>query len=81
MTQNEFAHIVASLAALSPEQMRQLRRELDSKLAAVETSTPDRTRQQRDALREVCEKLDAMPSAEHRDGLTNRDHDRILYTR
>lgn len=33
MTHNEFNHIVAGLSALSPEQMEQLRRELENKLA------------------------------------------------
>ena len=33
MTHSEFNHLLGSIDALSPEQMRQLRRELDSKLA------------------------------------------------
>jgi hypothetical protein len=40
MTHNEFNHIVQSLNALSPEQMQQLRRELDGKLASLEAKTP-----------------------------------------
>jgi hypothetical protein len=40
MTHNEFNHIVQSLSALSPEQMRQLRRELDGKIAAAATKPP-----------------------------------------
>ena len=40
MTQNEFNHIVQSLNALSPEQMQQLRRALDGKLASLEAKTP-----------------------------------------
>ena len=43
--------------------------------------TPDRTGQQREALARLCQKTDAMPSATHGDGLTNRDHDRLIYTR
>jgi hypothetical protein len=39
----------------------------------------DRTRQQLEALGQLCRKLDAMPTAPTGDGLTNRDHDRILY--
>jgi hypothetical protein len=35
MTHNEFSHIVESLGALSPEQMEELRRELDTKLATA----------------------------------------------
>jgi hypothetical protein len=33
MTQGEFHHLLSRLKALSPDQMRQLRRELDSELA------------------------------------------------
>ena len=40
MTTNEFNHIVESLNGLSPEQMRQLRRELDGKLATAATKQP-----------------------------------------
>ena len=35
--------------------------------------------QQLENLRQLGRKLDAMPSAAVADGLTNRDHDRILY--
>ncbi len=35
MSQNEFHHILDSVNALSPDQMRQLRDELDSKLAST----------------------------------------------
>jgi hypothetical protein len=40
MTHAEFNHIVESLSGLSPEQMRQLRRELDGKLAMAATKQP-----------------------------------------
>jgi hypothetical protein len=36
MTQSEFSHLMDSIKALSPEQMRQLRQELDGELAAAE---------------------------------------------
>jgi putative addiction module CopG family antidote len=39
----------------------------------------DPARQQLENLKRLCQKLDAMPTAAHTDGLTNRDHDRILY--
>jgi hypothetical protein len=35
MTHNDFAHLLGSINALSPEQMRQLSRELEIKLAAT----------------------------------------------
>lgn len=38
MTHNEFNHLLGSINTLSPEQMRQLRDELDSKLAASTAS-------------------------------------------
>ena len=34
MSHNEFNHILSSISDLSPEQLRQLRRELDTKLAS-----------------------------------------------
>lgn len=40
MTQIDFNHMVESLSGLSPEQMRQLRRELDGKLAMMEHNPP-----------------------------------------
>ena len=44
-----------------------------------EADGSDRTGQQLENLRQLGRKLDAMPSAAVADGLTNRDHDRILY--
>ena len=38
-----------------------------------------RTARQLDNLKRLGRKLDAMPAAAVTDGLTNRDHDRILY--
>jgi len=35
MTHNEFNHILTSINALSPEQMRRLARELESKIAST----------------------------------------------
>ena len=42
MTHGEFTHLLGSISALSPEQMRQLWRELDSRLAvsAVQGKPP-----------------------------------------
>jgi len=40
MTQREFSHLLESLSVLSPEQLEQLRRELDHKLA-VSAPSPD----------------------------------------
>ena len=40
MTQSEFNHLLGSIDELSPEQMRQLRRELDSRLAVAPGEPP-----------------------------------------
>ena len=40
MSQNEFNHLLNSIAALSPEQMQQLRRQLESKMAAAANISP-----------------------------------------
>jgi predicted RNase H-like HicB family nuclease len=42
-------------------------------------SDADRTARQLESLKGLGRKLDAMPVAEATDGLSNRDHDRILY--
>jgi Arc/MetJ-type ribon-helix-helix transcriptional regulator len=39
----------------------------------------DRTARQLASLNELAQKLDAMPASAIADGLSNRDHDRILY--
>lgn len=40
MTHKDFNFLLGSIKALSPEQMRQLRRELDSELSSTEASQP-----------------------------------------
>ena len=39
----------------------------------------DRSSRRRENLERLFETLDAMPTADPADGLTNRDHDQILY--
>jgi hypothetical protein len=41
MSQNEFNHLLSSIAALSPQQMQQLRRALESQMAAAQASRPN----------------------------------------
>jgi hypothetical protein len=43
------------------------------------SSISDLDRQKLENLRRLCQKLDAFPTATLSDGLSNRDHDRILY--
>jgi hypothetical protein len=40
MTHNEFNYIISSINALSPDQMRQLYRELESRMAATKQPAP-----------------------------------------
>jgi|GEM_PF-1648848 len=60
MTQTDFNHIVESLSSLSPEQMRQLRRELDGKLAVMEhDQTSENDLGSIGAMRDDADLLDA----------------------
>jgi len=47
--------------------------------AGEAAAAAERTSRQLENLRQLGQKLDAMPAAAIADGLTNRDHDRILY--
>lgn len=47
----------------------------------AQTAATDRTHRQRENLKQLCEKLDALPTTAIADGLSNRDHDLILYGR
>ena len=60
MTQDEFAHLVESLGMLSPEQMRQLRRELDNKLAVAVRPSAGPPRGSLGAMRDAADELDAI---------------------
>ena len=44
MSHTEFHHLLSSLKALSPEQMRRLRQQLDSELAQLKKPTPSPSR-------------------------------------
>jgi uncharacterized protein with von Willebrand factor type A (vWA) domain len=60
MTQTDFNHIVESLGALSPEQMRQLRRELDDKLASATKQSVGPAQGSLGAMRDAADELDAI---------------------
>lgn len=45
MSHDEFAHILSSINTLSPDQMRQLYRELESRMAATAANGDDATEQ------------------------------------
>lgn len=80
MTDQQWESIARSLAGLSAQDKREL---VDHILSSIreEPSVPDRPAQQRETLARLCENIDSMPAVAHSDGLTNRDHDRILYSR
>jgi len=60
MTHSEFSHLVNSLGALSPEQLRQLRRELDDKLAAATKLPVGPVQGSLGAMRDAADELDAI---------------------
>ena len=80
MSHQQWEAIERTLAGLSAQDKRELVDRILQSLQA-ESPAPDRALRQRDALARLCQKLDVMPAATPSDGLTNRDHDRILYTR
>jgi len=51
----------------------------ESEVSTTEVDRLDDTAQQLANLRRLGQKLDSMPSAVIADGLSNRDHDRMLY--
>ena len=67
MTHSEFNHIVQSLNALSPEQVQQLRRELDVKLASMEAEKPGQDLGSIGAMRDDAEFLDQIVEDAMRD--------------
>lgn len=48
-------------------------------ISAMADNSEDRAAQQLGNLRRLGQKLDAMPTAAIADGLSNRDHDRMIY--
>jgi Arc/MetJ-type ribon-helix-helix transcriptional regulator len=51
----------------------------ESAIGSKKTDSFDQTAQQLANLRSLNQKLDSMPTAAIVDGLSNRDHDRMLY--
>lgn len=80
MIDRQWESIERSLVGLTAEEKREVADRIMESVRAGEAGT-DRVGRQREALAELCRKLDAMPAVEHGDGLTNRDHDRIIYAR
>jgi hypothetical protein len=80
MTHQQWEVIERSLAGLSVDEKREVAGRILQSIRG-ESPAADRVRQQREALNRLCQKVDALPTAQHSDGLTNRDHDRLIYTR
>ncbi|APW62749.1 hypothetical protein [Paludisphaera borealis] len=80
MTQQQWEAIEQTLSGLSAPEMWEVANRI---LKSIRTESPsvDRTAKQHEALTQLCRLVDTMPTAEHGDGLTNRDHDRLIYTR
>jgi len=80
MTHQQWEAIEQSLAGLSAHEKREVATRILQSIGTEDLAI-DRTRRQREALNRLCQSLDGMPAAQHSDGLTNRDHDRLIYTR
>ena len=80
MTEQQWEVIEQTLEGLSAHEKRAVATRILQSIR-VESLTTNRTLGQRDALNRHCQSLDAMPAVQHDDGLTNRDHDRLIYTR
>jgi hypothetical protein len=80
MTHQQWEAIEQTLAGLSVREKQEVANRILQSIR-VESSSAGRARQQREALSRLCQKIDAMPAVPHDDGLTNRDHDQLIYTR
>jgi HPt (histidine-containing phosphotransfer) domain-containing protein len=58
MSHTEFVHLLSSINALSPEQMRQLCHELETKLAEAEKPPAGHGQGSLGAMRDAAEELD-----------------------
>ena len=70
MTHGEFNQILGSINMLSPEQMHQLRSELDSKLAAVKAAAAGHAQGSIGLMRDAADELDE--AVEHAMNLRQR---------
>jgi hypothetical protein len=58
MSHTEFAHLLSSINALSPDQMRQFAAELETKLAATGNPPPAHSQGSLGAMHEAADELD-----------------------
>ncbi len=77
MSQAVLEQVRESTELLTPGQKLELIEHLAKSLRSPQTErTPE---QRREAMIRLLDKLAAMPATSPSDGLSNRDHDRILY--
>ena len=79
MTPQQWKTIEKSLADLTLQDKLELVTRLMRTIQADVAMAPEGTREQLETLSALRRKLAAMPAAAVSDGLSNRDHDRILY--
>lgn len=81
MTQQQWEAVERSLAGLTLEEKREVAVRLMESVRASSAVTVDVAERRRNALDRLRRRIDAIPAAENVDGLSNRDHDAILYSR
>ena len=79
MTHPQWEAIERTLSGLSLPDKLELIERIAHSIRSESTSTPDRASGQRKNLDRLRKEMEAMPADEPQDGLSNRDHDRVLY--
>jgi hypothetical protein len=75
----EIDKMLAELPSLSPDEMLRLREAIDRRMAQFPSKSAASGSQQLQALNHLRQELSALPVHNPNDGLSNRDHDRIVY--
>jgi hypothetical protein len=81
MTHQQWEAIEQTLAGLSASEKQEVAKRILMSIREEGTPPQDRASTQRESLDRLCRTVDAMPAVPHGDGLSNRDHDRLVYTR
>ena len=75
----EIEKLLSELPSLSPDEMVRLRQAIDRQLAQSPSAGAANGSQRLQALNRLRRELSALPVHNPVDGLSNRDHDRIVY--
>lgn len=75
----EIDKLLEELQLLSPEEMRRVRRAIDELLAESGPATAANGSRRLEALNRLRKELVALPVENLAVGLSNRDHDKLLY--